>query len=43
MQPGYDDALRRARDLSLEADRHGKPERNPTTGVSRLTELIRQG
>ncbi len=41
MYPGYTDAVRRARSLGLEADRHGAPERNPTTGVFRLTELIR--
>jgi hypothetical protein len=41
MYPGYADAVRRARALELEADRHGKPERNPTTGVHWLTELIK--
>jgi RloB-like protein len=41
MYPGYTDAVRRARALDAEADRHERPERNPTTGVYRLTELIR--
>jgi hypothetical protein len=41
MYPGYEDAVRRARALEVEADRHGKAERNPTSGVYRLTELIR--
>jgi hypothetical protein len=41
MHPGYERALQRAVDLSREADRAGDPDRNPTTGVPRLTELIR--
>lgn len=41
MHPGYADALRRARELDREAERHGSPGRNPTTGVYRLTESIK--
>jgi hypothetical protein len=43
MFPGYTDAVRRSRALEAEAERHGEPERNPTTGVYRLTELICAG
>lgn len=43
MHPTYDDARRRAVQLTLEAERHDASERNPTTGVPRLTELIRTG
>ena len=42
MHPGYDEALRRAQALDAEAERHGAPGRNPTTGVHRLTESIRR-
>jgi hypothetical protein len=38
---GYSDAVRRATELDDEAGRHGSPDRNPTTGVYRLTEIIR--
>jgi hypothetical protein len=41
MHPGYDDALRRAQALDMDADRQGERGRNPATGVHRLTELIR--
>lgn len=34
---GYADALRRAKQLDAEAERDGEPDRNPTTGVWRLT------
>jgi hypothetical protein len=40
MHPGYGDALRRAAVLVAEADRHGMPGRNPSTGVHRLTQSI---
>jgi hypothetical protein len=43
MHPGYSDAVRRAKELVNEAGRHQEPGRNPTTGVYRLTEAIRQG
>jgi hypothetical protein len=43
MYPGYSDAVRRAQELAREADIHGEPGRNPTTGVYRLTESIREG
>lgn len=43
MYPGYPDAVRRAQDLARESGRHEDPARNPTTGVYRLTESIRQG
>lgn len=43
VHPGYTDAIRRARGLDGEAARHGEPGRNPTTGVYRLTEAIREG
>jgi hypothetical protein len=38
---GYSDAVRRARQLDDDAARQEEPHRNPTTGVYRLTELIR--
>jgi hypothetical protein len=41
MHPGYSDAVRRARALDGEAEKHGAPGRNPTTGVHGLTESIR--
>lgn len=41
MHPGYDDAVRRARELDQQAERAGRPGRNPTTGVHLLTEIIR--
>lgn len=40
--PGYDDALRRARQLEAIAVRNGKPGSNPTTNIYELTELIRR-
>jgi hypothetical protein len=43
MHTGYQAAVRRANALDREAEQHGDPERNPTTGVPRLTELIRLG
>ncbi|MBK8252675.1 MAG: RloB domain-containing protein [Polyangiaceae bacterium] len=43
MFPGYRDAVARSQALQAEAERHGEPGRNPTTGVYRLTELIRIG
>lgn len=39
---GYAAAVKRARALDAAAQREGKPGRNPTTGVYRLTERIRQ-
>ncbi len=42
MHPGYDEAVRRAQALEMEAEHHGAPGRNPTTGVFRLTESIRR-
>lgn len=41
VHPGYDEAVRRARELDREAERAGRPGRNPTTGVHLLTEIIR--
>jgi hypothetical protein len=41
MKPGYEAALRRAGELDREAQQHAAPGRNPTTGIFRLTELIR--
>lgn len=38
---GYSEAVRRARELDDAAERAGRPGRNPTTGVHRLTEVIR--
>jgi len=38
---GYPDAVRRAQQLDADAVSLGEPGRNPTTGVYRLTELIR--
>lgn len=40
---GYLQAVARARRLAEEATSDGEPYRNPTTGVYRLTELIRTG
>jgi RloB-like protein len=41
LHPGYDNAVRRARELDDAAERAGRPGRNPTTGVHLLTEIIR--
>jgi hypothetical protein len=41
MASGYQDALRRAAELDEQANHHGLPGRNPTTGVYQLTETIR--
>lgn len=41
LHPGYDEAVQRARELDDAADRAGRLGRNPTTGVHRLTEIIR--
>ena len=41
VHPGYAEAVRRARELAAEAFKHDRADRNPTTGVPRLTELIR--
>ena len=38
---GYQDAVRRASRLDSDAEKAGEPGRNPTTGVWRLTETIR--
>jgi hypothetical protein len=38
---GYADAVSRARNLEVLARTHGEPQRNPSTGVFRLTERIR--
>lgn len=43
LHPGYANAVRRAQALDAEAQRQKAPGRNPTTGVYRLTESIRQG
>jgi hypothetical protein len=43
LHPGYGNAVRRAQALDTEAQRQDAPGRNPTTGVYRLTESIRQG
>jgi hypothetical protein len=43
LRPGHENAVRRAQALDAEAQRQGRPGRNPTTGVYRLTESIRQG
>ena len=41
VHPGYPQALERAEALMSEAARAGESRRNPTTGVGRLTESIR--
>lgn len=41
LDPGYDEAVRRARDLEAAASRDDRVGGNPTTGVHVLTELIR--
>jgi hypothetical protein len=41
MHDGYVEAVRRAQGLDAEATHHERPGRNPTTGVYRLTEVIR--
>jgi hypothetical protein len=41
LHPGYDEAVRRARELDDAAERAGRPGRNPTTSVHLLTEIIR--
>lgn len=41
LHPGYDEAVRRARELDDAAERAERPGRNPTTGVHLLTEIIR--
>lgn len=41
MHPGYTKAVQRARALDADAEKHGVPGRNPTTGVYGLTEAIR--
>jgi hypothetical protein len=43
MHPSYETAKQRAADLDREAQHHGEPARNPTTGVPKLTESIRRG
>lgn len=43
MHSGYEEAVRRARALDVEAQRHRAHGRNPTTGVHLLTESIRIG
>ncbi len=40
--PRYDDAVRRARHLDEVHGRNGEPGKNPSTGVHRLTERIRE-
>ncbi len=42
MKDRYQEALRRARELDAEAIRYSEPGRNPTTGMPRLTEMIRR-
>lgn len=41
VHPGYDEAVRRARQLDEDAERADRIGRNPTTGVYLLTEVIR--
>ena len=41
LHPGYDEAVRRARELDHAAERAEQPGCNPTTGVHLLTEIIR--
>jgi hypothetical protein len=41
LHPGYDEAVRRARQLDDDAVRADRIGRNPTTGVYVLTEVIR--
>jgi|ERR1700722_20391802 len=41
LHPTYADAVKRAQELDVEAERYEDPGRNPTTGVFRLTESIR--
>jgi hypothetical protein len=43
LHPRYGNAVHWARELDEEAQRQEAPGRNPTTGVYRLTESIRQG
>jgi len=43
MKAGYDKAVDRARVLQKRAETTGEPNRNPSTGVYLLTELIRIG
>lgn len=43
MKPGYAKAVARARSLQQRAEATGEPNRNPSTGVYLLTELIRIG
>jgi hypothetical protein len=38
LYPLYPDAVRRSQDLDREADTHGEPGRNPSSGVYRLTQ-----
>jgi hypothetical protein len=42
-EAGYSDAVRRAKKLTEQAERVGDPIYNPSTGVYRLTEMIRGG
>lgn len=39
---GYTEAVARAREMDQAAENLGEPHRNPTTGMYRLTELIRE-
>jgi hypothetical protein len=41
LESGYAEAVKRARRIDADCERMGEPMRNPSTGVYRLTELIR--
>lgn len=43
LKPGYSEAVTRAHELDRRCGADGEPGRNPSTGVHRLTERIRQG
>lgn len=40
-EPGYDSAVQRAEKLELAANRDGEEHRNPSSGMYKLTKLIR--
>lgn len=42
LRPGYEEAVRRAEHLDRRCEERGCPGDNPSTGVHRLTELIRE-
>lgn len=43
LQTGYEAAVSRAQDLDRRCEADGEPGRNPSTGVYRLTQSIREG